>query len=243
MDYDATQVPVLADLHWPDKSGQSQLRKVMLWANRNGLMYVLDRISGQFLMGKPFVKVNWMDGFDDKGRPKRVPGMVPSKEGTLIMPTVNGGTNWYPPSYSPSTELFYIPGWENTGSIAIEGDRPRTVGDIPAGAPNLLAPNKRPEAEGYGFVRAFDMKTGDKKWEFKMNDVTYAGVLTTASDVLFSGGREGYFYALNAHTGELLWRSALGGQVNSAPISYMLDGKQYIAIAAGSSLFAFRLKE
>jgi alcohol dehydrogenase (cytochrome c) len=243
MDYDATQVPVLADLHWPDKSGQSQPRKVMLWANRNGLMYVLDRISGQFLMGKPFVKVNWMDGFDDEGRPKRVPGMVPSKEGTLIMPTVNGGTNWYPPSYSPSTELFYIPGWENTGSIAIEGDRPRTVGDIPAGAPNLLAPNKRPEAEGYGFVRAFDMKTGDKKWEFKMNDVTYAGVLTTASDVLFSGGREGYFYALNARTGELLWRSALGGQVNSAPMSYMLDGKQYIAIAAGTSLFAFRLKE
>jgi alcohol dehydrogenase (cytochrome c) len=68
-------------------------------------------------------------------------------------------------------------------------------------------------------------------------------VLTTASDVLFSGGREGYFYALNAHTGELLWRIALGGQVNSAPMSYMLDGKQYIAVAAGSSLFAFRLKE
>jgi alcohol dehydrogenase (cytochrome c) len=87
------------------------------------------------------------------------------------------------------------------------------------------------------------MKTGDKKWEFKMNDVTYAGVLTTSSDVLFSGGREGYFYALNARTGELLWRRALGGQVNSAPMSYMLDGKQYIAIAAGTSLFAFRLKE
>lgn len=244
MDYDATQVPVLADMPWPDSSGQSRLRKVMLWANRNGLMYVLDRTSGQFLMGKPFVKVNWMDGFDAQGRPKRVPGMVPSKEGTLIMPTVNGGTNWYPPSYSPSTELFYIPGWENTGSIAIEGGgQPRTVGNIPAGAPNLLAPNKRPEAEGYGFVRAFDMKTGDKKWEFKMNDVTYAGVLSTASDLVFSGGREGYFYALNARTGELLWRTALGGQVNSAPMTYMADGKQYIAVAAGSSLFAFRLKE
>ena len=81
MDYDATQVPVLADLLWPDKSGQSQPRKVMLWANRNGLMYVLDRISGQFLMGKPFVKVNWMDGFDDKGRPKRVPGVCLRRKG------------------------------------------------------------------------------------------------------------------------------------------------------------------
>src|SRR5262249_21288690 len=102
---------------------------------------------------------------------------------------------------------------------------------------------KRPEAEGYGFVRAFDMKTGDKKWEFKMNDVTYAGVLTTASDVLFSGGGEGYFYALDGRTGEMLWRSALGGQGDNGPISYMLDGKQYIAVAAGGSLFAFRLKE
>ena len=80
MDYDAAQVPVLADMRWPDNSGQSQPRKVMLWANRNGLMYVLDRTNGQFLMGKPFVKVNWMDGFDEKGRPKRVPGMAPSKE-------------------------------------------------------------------------------------------------------------------------------------------------------------------
>ena len=237
MDYDATQVPVLADIDW-----QGRPRKVMLWANRNGLMYVLDRTSGQFLMGKPFLKVNWMDGFDEKGRPRRVAGIGPSKEGTLIMPTVNGGTNWYPPSYSPRTDLFYIPGWESTGSIAVEGERPRTVGNIPPGAPNLV-PNDRPEDQGYGFVRAFDMKTGEKKWEYKMNDVTYAGVLSTASDLVFSGGREGYFYALNARTGELLWRMALGGQVNSAPMSYMVGGKQYIAVAAGSSLFAFRLKE
>ena len=236
MDYDATQVPVLADLNW-----QGRPRKVMLWANRNGLMYVLDRTSGEFLLGKPFAKVNWMDGFDEKGRPKRVPGMGPSKEGTLIMPTVNGATNWYPPSYSPRTELFYIPGWENTGSIAIEGGRPQTVGNLPAGAPNLVI-NDRPENQGYGFVRAFDMKTGDQKWEYKMSDVTYAGVLSTASDLVFSGGREGYFYALNARTGQQLWRMALGGQVNSGPMSFMVDGKQYIAVAAGGSLFAFRLK-
>jgi len=236
MDYDATQVPVLADLNW-----QGRPRKVMLWANRNGLMYVLDRTSGEFLLGKPFAKVNWMDGFDEKGRPKRVPGMGPSKEGTLIMPTVNGATNWYPPSYSPHTELFYIPGWENTGSIAMEGGRPQTVGNLPAGAPNLVI-NDRPENQGYGFVRAFDMKTGDQKWEYKMSDVTYAGVLSTASDLVFSGGREGNFYALDARTGQQLWRMALGGQVNSGPMSFMVDGKQYIAVAAGGSLFAFRLK-
>lgn len=237
MDYDATQVPVLADMDW-----QGRPRKVMLWANRNGLMYVLDRTNGQFLMGKPFAKVNWMDAFDEKGRPKRVPGIAPSKEGTLVMPTVNGATNWYPPSYSPHTELFYIPGWENTASIANEGQRPQTVGNLPPGAPNLVL-NDRPEEQGYGFVRAFDMKTGDKKWEFKMHDITYAGVLSTATDLVFSGGREGNFYALDARTGDLLWRMSLGGQVNSGPMSYMVDGKQYIAVAAGSSLFAFKLKE
>jgi alcohol dehydrogenase (cytochrome c) len=102
--------------------------------------------------------------------------------------------------------------------------------------------NDRPENQGYGFVRAFDMKTGDQKWEYKMSDVTYAGVLSTASDLVFSGGREGYFYALNARTGQPLWRMALGGQVNSGPMSFMVDGKQYIAVAAGGSLFAFRLK-
>jgi outer membrane protein assembly factor BamB len=103
--------------------------------------------------------------------------------------------------------------------------------------------SRNAEEQGYGFVRAFDMKTGDKKWEYKMGDITYAGVLSTASDLVFSGGREGYFYALNARTGELLWRTALGGQVNSGPMSYRVGGKQYIAVAAGSSLFAFTLKE
>jgi alcohol dehydrogenase (cytochrome c) len=237
MDYDSTQVPVLADMDW-----QGRPRKVMLWANRNGLMYVLDRTTGQFLLGKPFAKVNWMDGFDEKGRPRRVPGKVPTREGTLIMPTVGGATNWYPPSYSPRTGWFYVPGWENTATIATEGGRPRAVGNNPMGATNLQ-PNFKIEEEGYGFVRAFDPKTGEQKWEFKMNDITWAGVLTTATDLVFSGGREGYFYALDARTGQLLWRTGLGGQVNSGPMSYAVDGKQYIAVAAGSSLFAFRLRE
>ena len=85
----------------------------MLWANRNGFFYVLDRATGQFLLGKPFVRVNWAEGFDDKGRPNRVPGMVPSDKGTFIYPGNQGGTNWYNPSYSPRTGLFYIPTWVN----------------------------------------------------------------------------------------------------------------------------------
>src|SRR3954466_13725836 len=113
LDYDSTQVPVLVDLQW-----QGRPRKVMLWANRNGLAYVIDRVTGEFLLGKPYVKVNWMDGFDAKGRPQRVAGKVPSAAGTLIMPHVLGATNWAPPSYSPRTGLFYVAGWENTALIA-----------------------------------------------------------------------------------------------------------------------------
>ncbi len=91
-------------------------------------------------------------------------------------------------------------------------------------------------------MRAFDPKTGERKWEFKMNDITWAGVLTTESDLLFSGGREGYFYALDDRSGKLLWKASLGGQINSAPMSYALNGKQYIAVSAGTALFTFALR-
>ena len=240
VDYDSTQVPVLADIQW-----QGRLRKVMLWANRNGLAYVLDRTTGEFLRGRPFVRVNWMDGFDPKGRPIRIPGQVPTPQGTLIMPTVLGATNWAPPSYSPRTGLFYVSLWENTGTVAVEGGRPRAAG-IPNGTPMgqaTLTPNLKKEEEGYGAVRALDAKTLEKKWEFKMNDITWGGVLTTASDVLFSGGKEGYFFALDARSGDLLWKVPLGGQVNSGPMTYSVNGKQYVTVAAGSSLFAFALRQ
>jgi len=107
---------------------------------------------------------------------------------------------------------------------------------------NLQA-NSKTEQEVYGTVRAFDPKTGEKKWEFKMNDITWAGVLTTASDVLFSGGREGYFYALDACTGDLLWKASLGGQVNSAPMSYSVNGRQYISVNAGTAMFVYALRQ
>ena len=106
-----------------------------------------------------------------------------------------------------------------------------------------LTPNYKKEEEGYGFIRALDPHGLTRKWEFKMNDITWAGVLTTASDVLFSGGKEGYFFALDARTGDLLWKVPLGGQVNSGPMSYSVNGKQYVTVAAGSSLFAFALRQ
>lgn len=245
-DFDAVQVAVLADIPW-----KGQPRKVMLWANRNGFFYVLDRSTGQFLLGKPFVEVNWASGFDEKGRPMRVSGKLPSAEGTVITPGNQGGTNWYSPSFSPSTGLFYIPSWVNYSSVYLKAPAEYTEGRRYLGtSPRSLIGglqqakiNTRKDNEGYGAVRAIDPQTGERKWEYKMNDVTDAGILTTASDLLFSGGREGYFYALDARNGELLWRASLGGAIASGPMSYAVNGKQYVAISAGSALFAYALKE
>ncbi len=102
--------------------------------------------------------------------------------------------------------------------------------------------NRRLPEEGYGAVQAFDPKTGQKKWEFKMSDVTDSGILTTASDLLFSGGREGYFFALDARTGALLWKTSVGGAVSAAPMSFSAGLRQHVAIAAGSSLFVYALR-
>ena len=249
-DHDSVQVPVLADLEWPDRTGQKNMRKVMMWANRNGIFYVLDRVTGQFLSGTPFVQVNWVNGFDEKGRPIRIPGKIPTVEGTEIYPGSEGATNWYSPSYSPRTGLFYVSAWDAYASVFFRIPVEYTEGRVYAGGwpkshvpDGRAAENLRKDNEGYGAVRAIDPLTGKRRWEFKMNDVTDAGILTTASDLLFSGGREGYFFALDARNGKLLWKATLGGVVASGPMSYSVNGRQYISIAAGHSLFSFALKK
>lgn len=246
-DYDSVQVPVLAELEW-----QGRGRKVMMWANRNGFFYVLDRVTGQFLLGKPFVEVTWASGFDEKGRPMRVPGKIPTPEGTLIFPGNQGGTNWYSPSYSPRTGLFYIPAWVNYSTLYVKNKTaPEYIAGqwYSGGTPRDPVPmvgaaqvNLRKEEEGFGAIRAIDPKTGERKWEYKMSEFTEAGILTTASDLLFTGGREGYFFALDARNGELLWKAALGGSIASGPITFLVGGRQYVAVSAGNSLFTFALR-
>jgi alcohol dehydrogenase (cytochrome c) len=244
-DYDATQIPVLTDIQW-----QGRQRKVMLWANRNGFWYVLDRATGEFLQGKPFVRVNWAEGMDAKGVPKRVLNATP--EGTLVYPNNQGATNWYSPSYSPRTGYFYIPTWMDTYSTYTKGPVEYKEGNQYVGRfPTMTVPalrtgpgavNQRTPQEGYGAIQAFDPKSGELKWQFKMADVTDSGVLTTATDLLFAGGREGYFFALDGRSGELLWKGNVGGQVSAGPMSYAVNGKQYVAIAAGSALFVYGLR-
>ena len=236
-DWDATQVPVLADIQF-----QGRPRKVMLWANRNGMFYVLDRTNGQFLLGKPFTKVNWATGFDEKGRPMQAPGIVPTKAGTLVYLGNQGGTNWYNPSFSPSTGLFYIPAWENSSSTYVKGEEPPEfhegqgfTGAFPRGGATT--------DDVFSAIVAMDPNTGDKKWSFKLSaPSTEGGLLTTASNVLFGGGRDGQFVALDARDGKLLWETNLGPSVSAGPMTYTVNGKQFLSIQAGSALYTFTLR-
>ena len=247
-DYDSVQIPVLVD--YPAQDGSSL--KLMLWGNRNGFFYVLDRTNGRFVNGREFVDLNWAEGLDDAGRPI----MIPQPPGTTTYPGVQGGTNWYSPSYSPSTRLFYLSAWEGYGSVFIaqeaEYEEGRLfLGGLPAPPlPGAVIPglargpiNTWTEESGTGAVIAIDPTTGEQQWKFDMTDVTSSGILTTATDLLFTGGREGYFHALDARTGDLLWRKTLGGMIANGPISYAVDGTQYVAAAAGNGLFVFSLPE
>ena len=247
-DYDSTQIPVLVDTTW-----NGAPRKLMYWANRNGFFYVLDRVTGEFLLGKPFAHVNWASGLDAKGRPIRTPQPpdAPTYPGAL------GATNWYSPSYSPRTGLLYVSVWENYGGAFGEGEPiafvpgqnftggglPPPPGTVPMPGMQRGPVNTWHGNNGWGLVIAIDPKTGDRKWTFRMHDVNTSGILTTASDLLFVGGREGYFQALDARTGGLLWRFTIGGETAAGPMAYQVDGRQYIAIAAGHSLFTFGLRE
>ena len=243
-DFDSTQVPVLADVSW-----QGRPRKVMLFANRNGFFYVLDRTNGQFLLGKAFTKVTWADGLDAKGRPIRTGHSTP--EGMLVYPNNQGGTNWYNPSFSPRTGWFYVPSWMDTASVyTSRHEEYREGGPFNGGTASHSIPalragsvNKRLPEDGWGAILAIDIHTGDVKWQFKMTDVTDSGVLTTASDLVFAGGREGYFYALDGRTGAVLWKVMTGGQVSASPITYMAGGRQYVSIPAGNAVFTFALRQ
>ncbi|MGE3507386.1 MAG: pyrroloquinoline quinone-dependent dehydrogenase [Vicinamibacterales bacterium] len=246
-DYDSTQVPVLVDGMW-----RGSPRKLMYFANRNGFFYVLDRATGEFLQGKAYVNVNWARGLDAKGRPQ----LTPQSKGETTYPGPLGATNWYSPSFNPNTGLFYLSAWENYGQIFDPGDpiefregQNFTGGRLapPPGAPQMPGMQRGPvntwhEGAAHGVIMAIDPVTATKKWGYPMHDVTTSGVLTTASDLLFVGGREGYFHALDARTGSLLWRMNVGGETAAGPMSFMVGGKQMVAVAAGHSLFVFGLR-
>src|SRR5215468_1956306 len=230
-DWDATEVPVLFDA-----SINGRARKLVAMANRNAFYYVLDRENGQFLSATQYVKQTWADSIDEKGRPRVKPGTEPSIEGTLVFPDITGGANWYSPSYSPQTKLFYHMARE-VGTTYYKGEP-----DYKPGNAYTAGGGRRMDGDvAFGAVKAWEASTGKPKWEFKVLTPPMAGVLSTAGSLVFASTEEGNFFALDAETGKALWDVQLGAAIRANPMSFAVDGKQYVAIAAGSALFVLGL--
>lgn len=229
-DWDANQIQVLADL-----TINGRPRKVLVTANRNAFYYVLDRVTGEFLHAAPYAKQTWAKGIDPKGRPRVVEGTDPTPEGNLVYPSLQGATNWPSPSFSPQTGLFYVPVRE-MGSYYYKTDV-----EYEPGSPFTGGGERRLADEAWGAVRALNATTGEKAWDFRLPSPSWSGVLSTAGGLVFSGSNEGNFYALDAKTGAPLWQFQVGGMVRSNPMTYLVEGKQHVAVGAGRALFVFAL--
>ena len=241
-DWDSTEDMVLVDRVW-----RGQPRKLLLHADRNGHFYVLDRTTGAFLSGTPFTYQNWNTGFDSKGRPMPVPGSNSSPEGSfLVYPTPGGATNYQAPSYSPITGWFYVAYSEAGAQYASAPQVPEKGKEYLGNAPNRGAPPARgpnDPAPNAG-IKAIDPETGKTVWDFKLFQGSLGnGVLATAGGVLFASARDGNVIALDAKTGTHLWHYQTGGNHTASPISYAIDGRQYVALTAGNVLYSFALPE
>jgi len=233
LDMDANQVPVLLDAEF-----RGRPRKLVLFANRNGFYYVLDRLTGEFLVGKQFARQTWAKGLDDKGRPTWNPEAVPTAAGALVYPDDDGTANWFSPSLDLKTGLFYQNVREKGAIQRLTREKPTyNPGRLFMGGHRLPIPGEEP----WGALRALDWKTGETRWEFRVHTPPWCGVLSTAGNLVFSGTMEGDFFALDAVSGQLLWRIQTGGAIWANPISYMSEDKQYIVVSAGSSVIAFSL--
>ena len=227
-DWDATQVPVMFD-----DGGKHFIAQ----ANRNGYFYLLDRATGKLIFSNPYAKVSWTNSKDIEGRPAALKDASPTPEGNRVCPGAAGATNWMSPTYDPQTKLFYVTAREQC-DIFTTGPEPYDEGHAYYGS--AYFPND--DAEPFwGALRAIEPLTGKIKWEWKHPSPSWSGVLSTAGGLVFTGDAEGNFIALDATTGKALWHFQCGAGVYAGPISFAVDGKQYVAVAAGSALFAFAL--
>ncbi len=233
-DYDSIQVPILADINY-----QGSQRKVMMWANRNAFYYTIDRETGRFLVGKPYAAQTWAQGLDVNGRPIRVPGMEPTYEGVLVSPPIVGGTNWYSPGFSQDTGYFYVTAFDGEQEF-FKRDEDYEEGQRYTGGGGRYT---QPMDAFHSSIRAIDPATAEIVWEFPIQPRSSAGITTTAGGLVFTGSADGFFFALNARTGEELWHMSLGARVHAAPMTFAVDGKQYVTIASGNVVYTFGLRD
>ncbi|MBL8292601.1 MAG: PQQ-binding-like beta-propeller repeat protein, partial [Bryobacterales bacterium] len=225
-DYDGVNELVFVD----DLLHEGKKVKALVHADRNGHFYALERATGRFLYAKPFVKVTWARGFDAKGRPIVNPAAMPTVEGVEVCPGAAGGKEWNAMAYSPLTRLVYVPVIENCAVFLNNGVEARKKGLPPGPSGFRYLPGK-----ASGKVMAIRADTGEAAWELPLRTPNGAGMLVTAGGLVFTGDAEGNFRALDADNGKVLWSYQTGSGIRAAPISFRMDGKQYIAIASGMS--------
>jgi alcohol dehydrogenase (cytochrome c) len=236
-DWDANHVPVLGEL----TIGGRQ-RKVLMTANRNGFFYTLDRATGEILVAKPYTGTQWAREIGSDGRPVVLnTGMVPADNPNApvtCVPDLRGGTNFNPPSYDPALELFFVHARESCAVYT-----PRKP-EAPPGRLNNGGTMRSLPEPSYSALRAIDPKSGAMRWEYKFASLSLAGVMSTASGLVFAGDNEGYFNAFDARTGKRLWYYRMGSPIyGAAATTYMLDGRQYVLIPSGMTIVAFALPE
>ena len=230
-DWDSNQIPVLIDMPLAGRQ-----RKVVAFANRNAFYYLLDRETGEFLLGTEYSMQTWAKGIDKKGRPIMLPGKEPTVDGNLVYPSLQGAANWMSPSYSPVTKLLYVPVRE-MGSYYFKGEAKYEPGKVFVGGGERRLDGDK----AWGSVRALRADSGERVWDFRTPSPLWTGVMATAGGLVFGGSNEGNFYALDASTGKPLWDFQTGGIIRSNPISFLADGKQYIATSGGRAYYVFAL--
>jgi len=235
--FDAAQVPVLVDA---DINGE--LRRLLLNGNRNGYLYVLDRVTGEFISGKSFVRQSWSEGLDKTGRPALNIDARPSRDGTLAWPNSVGATNWWPPTYNPDAGLLCLPVVDGPSVYYLQ-DTSYTRGESYVAVVGRQSFNEAAKRS----IRCLNGTDGSLVWEKALSAdagrtqaITMSGLLTTAGSLLFAADMND-FLAMDAATGDELWRLNTGARVLAAPVTYSAEGEQFVAVASGKALLVFGL--
>ena len=237
-DFDSTETPVIVDLSY-----KGQPRKLIIEANRNGYVYTLDRLSGEFLSAVQFAeKLNWANGIDSNGRPIRS-GLKPTPEGTRICPGFAGATNWYSPSFNPATGFLYFMTLEycqNFFSATTPQEFEEGKEFYSTGVKHISG-----EEPAKKILVAYDVQSGTMAWKRPQVGAGHssAGTMTTAGGLVFFGDDAQSFEAVEARSGKALWHFNTGQGISASPMTYAVDGRQFVAIAAGSDIFSFALPQ